>query len=240
MSQTSTPCPYWSSYLFLPVIILFSLIAGCLSIPFLLFMPATASAKVACFWCRSILWFAKILAGLKSDIQGLDYLTSENGIIAARHQSAWETFQLFILLPSPVFVLKKSLLNIPIIGWFFKRLGMISIDRSQGVSAIRDIQRKGSKAASAGSWIIIFPEGTRRKPNDPLRLNPGILGLYSHLQIPIVPAVLNSGQYWQGFKIFPGTVTLRFCPPIPAGQSRQQVYQDLKNSLTNISTSNEP
>lgn len=232
MSQNSVSRPYWQSFLFLPAVILFSLLMGLLTIPFLFFLPVNASAKTARFWCRTVLWMARIFGGLKADIKGLEHLQSGRGLIAARHQSAWETFQLFLLLPTPVFILKKSLMNIPVFGWFLNRLGMISIDRSQGASALRDMQRKAIKAAAAGRWIIIFPEGTRSKPDDPVRLHPGVLGLYDTLHTSIIPAVLDSGRFWQGFKLYPGTVTLRFFPPIPPGHARRDVRRNLQETLT--------
>lgn len=231
MSQHPVARPYWQSFLFLPAISLFSLLFGLLTIPVLFFLPIRAAIKMARFWCRTILWMARIFGGVKADIKGLEYLQSHRGLIAARHQSAWDTFQLFLLLPSPVFILKKSLLNIPVFGWFLKRLGMISIDRTKGATALRDMQRKAIKAAAAGHWIIIFPEGTRSKPDDPVRLHPGVLGLYDTLHTSITPAVLDSGRFWQGFKLYPGTITLRFFPPISPGQPRRDVRRDLQETL---------
>jgi 1-acyl-sn-glycerol-3-phosphate acyltransferase len=91
--------------------------------------------------------------------------------------------------------------------------------------------RTAQKMLAAGRPVVIFPEGTRRKPGAPPDYKPGVAGLYSQLGVACVPVALNSGRYWQGFWKRPGTITLAFLEPIPPGLKRAQFMPILEERI---------
>jgi 1-acyl-sn-glycerol-3-phosphate acyltransferase len=88
--------------------------------------------------------------------------------------------------------------------------------------------RDAEKVLAEGRPILIFPEGTRKKPGAPPDYKPGVAGLYNQLDVACVPVALDSGRFWQGFWKYPGTITLAFLPAIPAGLKRREFMSDLE------------
>ena len=74
----------------------------------------------------------KVFLSTKITIKGKENMvTNEKFFIAASHQSMFETFYVQTIFNSPIFILKKELLNIPIFGWYLKKIGSISIQRDK-------------------------------------------------------------------------------------------------------------
>ena len=91
----------------------------------------------------------------------------KNFFIAASHQSMFETFYLQTIFKSPVFILKKELLWIPIFGWYLKKIGSISIKRNQVTKDNLGFFDHISKIVNQSDRpLIIFPQGTRVLPNE--------------------------------------------------------------------------
>ena len=87
------------------------------------------------------------------------------------------------------------------------------------------------KVLSEGRPILIFPEGTRKKPGAAPDYKPGVAGLYGQLGVACVPVALDSGRYWRGFWKHPGTITLEFLSPIPSQLKRREFMTRLENSI---------
>jgi len=117
-------------------------------------------------------------------------------------------------------VLKRELLRIPFYGWFLGKAAAIPIDRSAGVSALRKMSDAARQVLAQGRPILIFPEGTRKKPGAAPDYKPGVAALYGQLDVDCVPVALNSGVYWTGFLKRPGTIVLQFLEPIAPGLKR--------------------
>jgi 1-acyl-sn-glycerol-3-phosphate acyltransferase len=175
-------------------------------------------------WAKACLWLLKHIVGLDYEIRG-DIPKGAN-LIAAKHQSAWETLALAALLPDSTFVLKRILLWTPPFGPYMAKVGMIPIDRSGGSKTVR-------KMLTAARAIVIFPEGTRRAPGTPPAYHPGVAALYRDLKTPVVPVAVNSGLYWQrnAFTKQQGTVILEFLDTIPPGMDRKSFMRQLENSI---------
>ncbi|MBI5120772.1 MAG: 1-acyl-sn-glycerol-3-phosphate acyltransferase [Rhodospirillales bacterium] len=201
-------------------------------LPFLL-LPRRAMVAGARAWIRLILFLLRLVAGLGYEFRGLERLPKGPFLIAAKHQSAWDTFIFHILLNDPAFILKQELLSIPLFGWYLKKHGMIAIDRKAGAGALKKMLRLAKEAIDRGSTPIIFPEGTRTAPGDSKPYHPGIAALYADLQVPVVPIALNSGLYWkrQGFIKHPGKIVLEVLEPIEPGQDRRQFLTVLKERI---------
>ena len=169
-------------------------------------------------WARATLWGLKVFAGIGFEVRGLP--PTGPVLVASKHMSMWDTLALFLVLDSPSIVLKRELLYIPFYGWFLWRAAAIPIDRSARASALRKMSHAAKQALDEGRPVLIFPEGTRKKPGAAPDYKPGVAGLYGMLEVPCVPVALNSGVYWTSFLKHPGTITLEFLEVIPPGLKR--------------------
>ena len=107
----------------------------------------------------------------------------------------------------------------------------IPIDRGAGADTLRRMTRSAEKVLGEGRPILIFPEGTRKRPGALPDYKPGVAGLYGMLEVTCVPVALNSGRYWRGFFKYPGTITVEFLPPIPPGLKRRDFMARLEESI---------
>ena len=180
--------------------------------------PRGATVWLARLWSRITFWGLKVFAGIDWEIRG----TPPRGavLVASKHMSMWDTMALYLALDAPAIVLKRSLLYIPFYGWFLWKATAIAIDRSAGARALRKMSQAAESVLREGRSILIFPEGTRKKPGAPPDYKPGVAGLYAMLEVDCVPVALNSGVHWTGFFKRPGTIVLEFLEPIPRGLKR--------------------
>jgi 1-acyl-sn-glycerol-3-phosphate acyltransferase len=131
-------------------------------------------------------------------------------------------------------VLKRELLRIPFYGWYIAKAGVIPIDRGAHASALRKMTAAARKVIAAGRPILIFPEGTRKKPGEPPDYKPGVAGLYGLLGAPCIPVALNSGLFWtgpMGLIKLPGRIVVEFLDPIPAGMKRAEFMRLLEERI---------
>lgn len=205
-------------------------------LPFLL-LPPRFFWPAARVWVRLVLGGLRVICGLRSRIEGQENFPQGAGLIAAKHQSAWDTLIFTLLLPAPAMVLKRELLRIPFFGWYMRHLDMIAVDRRKGAAALQDMRRQARARLAEGRQIVIFPEGTRSAPGQPpghqARYQPGVAALYKGLSVPVTPVALNSGRYWgrRAFNKRPGTIRLRALSPIPPGLERADFMERLKRSI---------
>jgi 1-acyl-sn-glycerol-3-phosphate acyltransferase len=183
-----------------------------------LILPRGATVWLARLWSRVTFWGLKRLAGIGWEIRGNPPKVAV--LVAAKHMSMWDTLALYLALNSPAIVLKRELLRIPFYGWFLWKATAIAIDRRAGARALRKMSHAAQTVLGQGRPILIFPEGTRKKPNAPPDYKPGVAGLYSILGVDCVPVALNSGLHWSGFIKRPGTIVLEFLDPIAPGMKR--------------------
>lgn len=202
---------------------------------------------VAYFGDRATRWAAKVWAnfalislrticGIRYRIEGAEHIPTGGAIVAANHQSMWETIALFAVLERPVMVFKKELAKVPIYGWWTLRAGAIPVDRAAGVRALNALTRTARARIADGGQVVVFPEGTRARIGEKLPLQPGIASIYLTAGAPCTPAVHDSGRFWRqpgGVTALktPGLVTLRFLPPIAPGLSRKAFMETLAARL---------
>ncbi len=207
-------------------------ILGTLGLPFL-FTPRVVTMRFGRFWAASVLALLKFIVGLGHEIRGLDRVPRGGCVIAMKHQSAWDTLILPVVLGDPAIVLKRELLLVPFFGWYAARAGSIAIDRKAGAGALRRMLTKARPAAAAGRPIVIFPEGTRVAPGARSSYQPGVAALYQALALPLVPAAVNSGLYWgrRSFLKRRGRIVLEFLEPIPPGRTRPRLMAELERRV---------
>jgi 1-acyl-sn-glycerol-3-phosphate acyltransferase len=184
-----------------------------------------------------LIFCLRTLAKVDYQVKNLEVLRSaiENGpvIIGCNHQSTWETFIFSKLFESLSIVVKKELLNVPVAGLYFKKLNCIAIDRSSPVRAIRDLMKFGKESVNNGSSILIFANGTRSSVDEEVEFKSGIYAMYKYLNVPVVPANVDSGKCWprRSFSKNPGTIHLRFGKPIPPGLAKQDFIKKFAELL---------
>lgn len=207
-----------------------AIVIGIAATPALL-MPRGAAVFVIRHLARISIWLLRVIAGTRYEVRGK--LPEGGVLIAAKHQSMWDTIAMPVILNDPAIVLKAELLWIPYYGWFSKKADMIGIDRGAGAKAVRHLIQQGKAALALGRPIVIFPEGTRAAPGAKLDYKPGVAALYRQLGVPCVPVAVNSGLFWPRRKFLrrPGTIVVEFLEPIPPGLDRETFMATLSERI---------
>lgn len=214
-----------------------TVIAGVLFAPLLVF-PRPVMQRAGALWCGGLLLLLRLFCNIRTRVIGAAHLPQGAALIAAKHQSAWETLVFHQLLRDPVYILKRELLAVPFLGWNLRKCGNIPIDRSAGLSAIRTMLPRVEQALARGSQVVVFPEGTRVAPGERRPYQPGIAALYARFAVPLIPVALNSGRLWgrRSFLKRPGVITIQFLPPLPAGLDRRQMLAELEQRIEQATT----
>lgn len=186
--------------------------------------------RYARIWEGGINLLLRVLVGLRYEVRGRENLPGEPVIIASKHQSAWETLSFHLIVPNIVVGLKEELVRIPVFGHYLVKGGNIRIDRSGAARSLKSLVEGAKRGMSQGMSLLIFPEGTRKAPDDPPDYKPGVAAIYMQLKRPCVPVALNSGVFWgrRSFIKRPGTIVVEFLEPIPPGLSRAEFMQLLE------------
>lgn len=243
------------SYLFDIILILFTIphnLIYFLLVPFLFVIDAIFNIfgkkldfsrliadKFAKIWSIFLMFSLRITCGITYEVRGKENIpTDQSVIIAAKHQSMWETVVMHLIVNHPAYIFKKELLKIPFYGWYLRFMSGIVADRGGGSKALKSIVASSKKYIKNKQNIIIFPQGTRTKIGATLEEFPyqaGLLGLYNFLKIPVVPAALNSGLYWSKSGKKSGKIIIEFLPMINAGLKKEEFVELLQEAIENKS-----
>ena len=187
-------------------------------------------------WARAALFGLRAICGLGFVVEGRERLPRGPAIIAANHQSMWETIAFFALAEKPAMVFKKELLKVPVYGWYGKLANSIPVDRDAGPKAIKALGAAARERLSEGCQIVVFPEGTRARVGARLPLQPGVAAIYTAGDVAVTPALHDSGRFWKHpgglFSLKkPGVITLRVLPAIEGGLDRKTFQARLDAAL---------
>jgi 1-acyl-sn-glycerol-3-phosphate acyltransferase len=185
------------------------------------------------FWIRFCLGWLRITCLLTHRLDGLGNMPSGPVIIAAKHQSTWETLAFALLFPNAAIILKRELLFIPVVGWAMARAGHIGVERGDGAKALRGLVRQAKAALAEGRSLLIYPEGTRTPVGSQPPYQVGTAALYRQLGVPVVPVALNSGVFWgrRKFIKWPGVIDVEVLPAIPPGLDRKAFMATLRERI---------
>ena len=190
--------------------------------------------KLMGYWTRFCL---KNILSVKIKILGKEnIIDNEKFFIAASHQSMFETFYLQTIFNSPVFILKRELILIPIFGWYLKKIGSISIKRNKvtkdNLSFFEDVSKIINKSERP---LIIFPQGTRVKPEERPAFKKGVGRIYDELKISCQPVAINSGYVWpkKGLKQSKKDITISILPKITLGMDKNEFTRELEKKIYN-------
>ncbi|NPU66212.1 1-acyl-sn-glycerol-3-phosphate acyltransferase [Bradyrhizobium sp. 83012] len=206
-------------------------------------MPRKALLRVANWWAQSNILLMRVVCNIRVEYRGAEKIPKGPLIVAAKHQSMWETISLLHFFDQPFFVLKRELLRIPLFGQYLVKANMVAIDRSSGARALKQVMRRAAEEVKHGRQFLIFPEGTRRPPGAPPDYKAGVGVIYVDCGVPCLPVALNSGLFWprRTFLRYPGTLVVEFLDPLPPGLSRHEfmarvesVIEDATNRLVAV------
>jgi 1-acyl-sn-glycerol-3-phosphate acyltransferase len=199
----------------------------------LLLCSRQAMQAGARFWEQGVQRLLSAIVGLRYEVRGRERIPAEPAVLAIKHQSAWETLAIHLLLADPAIVLKQELTRIPLFGRYLLHAGMIRIDRRAGGRALRSLVEDARGALARGSEVVVFPEGTRAPPGGRNPYHPGIAALYLQLGCPVVPVALNSGLFWgrRSFIKRPGRIVIEFLAPIEPGLERRAFMAELERRI---------
>lgn len=209
----------------------FALVSVTVCIVFLpaLVLPRKITVWMSRRWSALNFWGLRVIAGVAFEVRGR---MPKNGVlVAAKHMSMWDTMALYLVLDDPAVVLKRELQFVPFYGWYITKAGSIAIERSGKGSAVRKMLAAAKRALAQGRSILIFPEGTRKKPHAVPDYKPGVAALYNQLGVECVPVALNSGLFWTGFIKRPGNIVLEFLEPIPPGLRSRDFMKVLEERM---------
>lgn len=220
--------------------LLFWLAFGLLTLAFLALLPLALAPRAvgqACVrgWAGAVLWLARHVAGLRTEIRGS--LPEGAFLIAAKHQSMWETLVLQRLVKDPVFIVKRELLAVPVLGLVLRRLGAQGVKRAGDLAQAANAFRAAKAAYRQGRSVILFPEGTRKLPGAAPAYDAGVHGLYRAMGAACLPVAVHSGHVWPpgSWRIRPGTAFLHFLTPLPPGLPRDEFMARLSTMIEEYS-----
>ena len=202
-----------------------------------LFMPAKFTLLFGKFLGHYVILIVRIFLNTKIEIKGIENIPkNEKYFVASAHQSMFETFALQAVLDYPVFILKKELLKIPLFGLYLKKIKSIEIVRDTTTKDnLNFFEKVASIIKNESRPLLIFPQGTRLKPDERLPFKKGVGRIYEALKISCVPIALNSGKVWpkKGIIKNPGKITISILEKINPGLNKDEFIKSLEEKIYN-------
>jgi 1-acyl-sn-glycerol-3-phosphate acyltransferase len=186
-------------------------------------------------WVSHAVHSGVLLLGIENRVSGMENLptgSKDAAVLLVKHQSTWETFLMVALMPRPLaFVFKRELIYIPFFGWAMAKMDMIHIDRSQGVKAFAKVVAQGKRLLGNGTWVIMFPEGTRIPRGQKGTYKSGGTRLACETGAPVIPIAVTSAKVWprKAFIKRPGIVDVSIGPAIPSiGRKPDELMREVE------------
>ncbi|MDD5324067.1 MAG: lysophospholipid acyltransferase family protein [Polaromonas sp.] len=199
------------------------------------FLNSTRIYWMCAGWLRLAVNSGTLILGIRNRVTGMENLpTGKNSaaVLLVKHQSTWETFAMVALMPHPLaYVFKKELLYVPFFGWAMGRMDMIHIDRSQRTQAFSKVVAQGKRLMSQGTWVIMFPEGTRIDRGQKGVYKSGGTRLAIETGVPVIPIAVTSAKCWprKAFIKKPGVVDFSIGKPIDSiGRKPDELMREVE------------
>ena len=184
---------------------------------------------------KYIVLILRIILNTKVIFHGTENLKKvDSYFVASAHQSMFETFALQIPLDGPIFILKKELLNIPLFGWYLRKIGSIAIVRETTTKEnLNFFDKVKEKVEKSKRPLLIFPQGTRVKLEDQPPFKKGVGRIYKALNLPCIPVAHNTGKVWpkNSFMKYPGNIHITFLDPIEPGRDSEEFTKEIENKI---------
>lgn len=216
--------------------------------PILYFLPINSRRKHAYtrkligFVFRHYLWMLKFLGLITYEFHSIEKLRIPNQLFIANHPSLLDVVFIISLTGDANCVVKSSLWRNPFTAMGVRAAGYIS-------NTDENMFQDCMKCLVEGQSLIIFPEGTRTRPGEPLKFHrgPSNIALSSHKAITPVtircePATLLKNQQWYKIPAQPSHYTFKACATIDTtvymanGQLQSAAARQLTRDLVNFFT----
>ena len=202
-----------------------------------LFLPPKFTLLFGKFLGHYVVFIVRIFLNTKVEIKGISNIPkTEKYFVASAHQSMFETFALQAVLDYPVFILKKELLKIPLFGLYLKKIKSIEIVRDTTTKDnLNFFEKVASIIKNENRPLLIFPQGTRLKPDEKVPFKKGVGRIYETLNISCIPIALNSGYVWpkKGIIKYPGKIIISILEQIKPGMNRDEFTKNLEDKIYN-------
>ncbi len=199
------------------------------------FMNSAQVYRLCVRWLKLAVDSGTFILGIQNKVIGFENLpvgTTAPAVLLVKHQSTWETFSMPVLMPHPLaYVFKKELLYVPFFGWAMGRMDMIHIDRSKRAQAFNKVVEQGQRLLNQGTWVIMFPEGTRIPRGEKGQYKSGGTRLAVATGAPVIPIAVTSAKCWprKAFIKTPGTVEFSIGKPIPSvGREPDELMREVE------------
>ena len=199
------------------------------------FLNSTQIYWMCARWLKLSVDSGTAILGIHNKVIGFENLpvgSTAPAVLLVKHQSLWETFSMAALMPHPLaFVFKKELLYVPFFGWAMGRMDMIHIDRSKRAQAFNKVVEQGQRLLDQGTWVIMFPEGTRIPRGQKGQYKNGGTRLAVATGAPVIPIAVTSAKCWprKAFIKTPGTVEFSIGKPIPSvGREPDELMREVE------------
>lgn len=186
-------------------------------------------------WLKLSVDSARWIIGIRYQVLGRENLpqgSSDPAVLLVKHQSTWETFAMPAIMPHPLaYVFKKELLRVPFFGWAIGSMDMIHIDRADGARAFAKMVQQGKRLLDQGTWVIMFPEGTRIERGQQGTYKSGGTRLAIKTGAPVIPVAVTSAKCWPRKALFkrPGQVEISIGPKIPSvGRQHDELMAEVQ------------
>ena len=202
-----------------------------------LLLPPICTLLFGKFLGHYVIFIVKVFLNTEVEIKGKENIPkNEKYFVASAHQSMFETFALQAVLDYPVFILKKELLKIPLFGLYLKKIKSIEIVRDTTTKDnLNFFEKVASIIKNENRPLLIFPQGTRLKPDEKVPFKKGVGRIHETLNISCIPIALNSGYVWpkKGMIKYPGKIIISILEQIKPGMNRDEFTKNLEDKIYN-------
>jgi len=200
------------------------------------FLNSTQIYWMCAGWLKVAVRGGNVILAIRNHVIGFENLPVGNtapAVLLLKHQSTWETFCMPTLMPHPLaYVFKKELLYVPFFGWAMAKMDMIHIDRSKRAQAFNKVVEQGRRLLAQGTWVIMFPEGTRIDRGQKGQYKSGGTRLAIETGAPVIPIAVTSAKCWprKAFIKRPGVVEFSIGKPIPSeGRKPDELMREVED-----------
>ena len=201
-----------------------------------LFVSPTRMYWMCAGWLKVAVRGGEVILGIENRLHGMQHLPAgdkDAAVLLVKHQSTWETLVMPAIMPRPLaYVFKRELLYVPFFGWSMARMDMIHIDRSQRAKAFTKVVEQGRRLMSQGTWVIMFPEGTRIERGEVGQYKAGGARLAIECGVPVIPIAVTSAKCWprKAWIKTPGVVDISVGPPIAStGRQPDELMREVRD-----------
>jgi 1-acyl-sn-glycerol-3-phosphate acyltransferase len=194
-------------------------------------LPGPKLYRIVRSWARTQLWVLEKVCGLTYVVEGRENIPPGAHVAMWKHSSSWETIAQASIFPPQSWVLKRELMWIPVVGWAVRCVRPIAINRKAGATAVAQVVEQGKQRLAEGTWVLVFPEGTRVAVGEKRKYGVSGALLASRAGCKIVPVAHNAGYFWprRGWIKKPGVIRVVIGPPIEAaGRDPRELNDEVR------------